>query len=271
MTTRRTPWDGSGPWDLDAYCRRIGYTGERAPTLETLRAIVLRHALSIPFENLDPFLRRPVALDAASLQRKLVEGGRGGWCFEQNLLLGGMLRTLGYDVAGLAGRVLWTLPEDTRRPRTHMLLRIDTGGETYLADVGFGGLTLTGVLRLAPGLAQPTPHETFRIDADGADFIMRAQVAGAWPALYRFDLQEQLLEDYEIANWYLSNHPASPFVAGVICARAAEGRRYALRGGQFATHTLGGPTERRDISESELAALLEETFGLHSVTLPERA
>jgi hypothetical protein len=35
--------------DLDAYHRRIGYTGERAPTLETLCALVVRHIESIPF------------------------------------------------------------------------------------------------------------------------------------------------------------------------------------------------------------------------------
>ena len=72
--------------DLDAYFGRIGYSGARAPTLETLRAIHLRHALTIPFENLDPFLRRPVRLDLASLQGKLVRDRRGGYCFEHNLL-----------------------------------------------------------------------------------------------------------------------------------------------------------------------------------------
>jgi len=262
MAIRRTPWDDSGPWDLDAYFRRIGYEGGRTPTLATLEAIVLRHVLSIPFENLDPFMKRPVALDAASLQRKLVDGGRGGWCFEQNLLLGGMLRALGYDVAGLAGRVLWTRPEDARTAKTHMLLRIDLDGEVYLADVGFGGLTLTGVLRLAPGVEQATPHETFRIDAEGTDFIMRAKIGDVWPALYRFDLQEQLLEDYELSNWYLSNHPASPFVAGVICARAVAGKRFALRGWQFATHSLRGPTARRDITDAELPGLLSQVFGI---------
>ena len=59
--------------DLDAYLRRIGYVGGRAPTLDTLAALHLCHAQTIAFENLDPLLGRPVALDAASLERVLSE------------------------------------------------------------------------------------------------------------------------------------------------------------------------------------------------------
>ena len=40
--------------DLDAYFRRIGYTGPRTATLETLRAIHALHPAAIAFENLDP-------------------------------------------------------------------------------------------------------------------------------------------------------------------------------------------------------------------------
>src|SRR5262249_15051302 len=84
--------------DLNAYFDRIGYSGARTPTLDTLRAVVLRHTEAIPFENLDPLLRRPVRLDAASLQRKLVRDGRGGYCFEHNLLLRHALEGLGFAV-----------------------------------------------------------------------------------------------------------------------------------------------------------------------------
>ena len=73
--------------DLDAYLKRIGYTGDGRPTLATLQAIHLRHATAIPFENLTPLLHQPVRLDLASLQHKLIQSGRGGYCFEQNLLL----------------------------------------------------------------------------------------------------------------------------------------------------------------------------------------
>jgi N-hydroxyarylamine O-acetyltransferase len=254
-------------FDLDAYLARIGYAGERAPTLEVLRAVQLRHAETIAFENLNPLLGWGVRLDAASLQRKIVKGGRGGYCFEQNLLLRHALETLGFEATGLAARVMWDVPASTVLPRGHMLLKVRVGGEPYVADVGFGVLTPTAPLRLEAGVEHATPHEPFRLTGDGSEFVLEAKVRGAWKPLYRFDLQEQLSCDYEVTNWYLSHHPASHFVNGLIAARPAPGLRYALRDNVFAVHRAGGGTERRTLATiAELRAALEETFLL---TLPD--
>ncbi len=86
--------EDDGSLDLDAYLRRIEYAGERAPSRATLDALHLAHATHIPFENLDILLGRPIRLDLASLQAKLVAGRRGGYCFEQNLLFAAALGRL---------------------------------------------------------------------------------------------------------------------------------------------------------------------------------
>jgi N-hydroxyarylamine O-acetyltransferase len=251
--------------DIEAYFRRIGHDGERAPTLETLRAIVARHAEAIPFENLDPLLGRPVRLDAAALEAKLVREGRGGYCYEHNLLLRHVLVGLGFRVAGLEARVLWNAPEGAVRPRTHMLLRVELDGAPFLADVGFGGQTLTAPLRLEPDAEQATPHEPFRLvraDADGA-LVVQSLVRDSWASLYRFGPQEVALVDYEVANWYVSTHPTSLFVTDLLAARAAPRRRYALRNNVLATHSVGGTTERRVLATAgELRAALEGPFRL---------
>jgi N-hydroxyarylamine O-acetyltransferase len=253
--------------DLDAYFQRIGYDGQRAPTLATLQAIHARHAATIPFENLTPLLHQPVRLDLASLQEKLVHAGRGGYCFEQNLLLRAALLTLGYQVRGLAARVRWNVPDEVVTARGHMLLRVEIDGQTYLADVGFGGLTLTAPLALIPDLVQPTPHEPFRIASDGDGYLMQAQIDRSWKSLYRFDLQEQYLPDYEVSSWYLSNNPSSHFVTGLMAARPDVDRRYALRNNQLAIHHLNGATERRTLTAvGELRTALAEVF---QISLPE--
>ena len=253
--------------DLDAYFARIRHDGPRSPTLETLAAIHRAHPAAIPFENLDPFLGRPVLLDPASLEAKLVRGRRGGYCYEQNLLLMHVLTALGFEVGGLAARVLWNRPPGARTPRTHMLLRVEIEGRTWLADVGFGGLTQTAPLLLEPGRVQETPHEPFRIvEADGT-FLAQAGIAGEWRSLYRFDLSEHDEGDYAIASYYLSTSPDSRFVAGLMAARALPGRRLALAGNRFSEHGAGG-TKRRDIATAgELADLLEQEFG---IALPDR-
>jgi N-hydroxyarylamine O-acetyltransferase len=255
--------------DLDAYFARIGYDGDRRPTLETLRALQLRHTQAIAFENLDPLLRRPVRLDAESLQRKIVREGRGGYCFEHNVLLGHALRTVGFRVAGLGGRVLW-YDEAAVTARTHMLLRVDLDGAIYIADAGFGVQTPTAPLRLEPDAAQATPHEPYRLARRDDGFAMQVQIGDAWRSLYRFGPEEQLLPDYEIVNWYLSNHPESRFVTALMAARPAPGRRYTLRDNEFTVRDLNGGVERRLLaSPAELRAVLAGPLGLTLPATPE--
>ena len=256
--------------DVDAYFERIGYAGPRAVSLDTLAAIHLQHAVTIPFENLNPLLRWPVKLDAQSLQQKLVGDRRGGYCFEHNLLLKHVLERLGFHVKGLAARVLWNAPEGAVTPRGHMLLRIDLDDRPYVADVGFGGLTLTGPIRLETDVEQTTPHERFRLVQPDDGFVMQASVDGAWRSLYRFDLQEQFLADYEVTNWYMSNHPASHFVTGLVAARADRDRRYALRGNELAVHYLAGGNDlRKLVSAQAIRDVLEQMMRVALPDAPE--
>ena len=165
-------------FDLDAYLARIGYHGALNTDVATLNAIVLRHAQTIPFENLDPVLGREVRLDLDSLQAKMVRGGRGGYCFEQNRLLEAALHHIGFRTRRLAGQVLWN--QSTFLARTHMLLLVEQQDGDLLADVGFGGMTLTGVLRLTVNIDQKTPHETFRLVNDGDDFRLEVKLHDTW-------------------------------------------------------------------------------------------
>ena len=254
--------------DIDAYLQRIGHAGARVPTLNTLRAILARHTEAIAFENLNPLLKWPVRLDLESLQRKMVHGGRGGYCYEQNILLCHALQALGYSVAGLAARVLWNAAVAGVVPlRTHMLLRVDLDGQPWLVDAGFGVMTPTGPLRLKTDEEQATPHEPFRLLADRDEFVTQARIRGEWRSLYRFGLQEQLLPDYELANWYVSTHPESRFANGLMVARPASGRRYTLLNNEFTVHHLNDGTEQRMLtSAAEIRVLLEGEFQL---TLPD--
>lgn len=249
--------------DLNAYFQRIGYRGECSPTLEALQAIHQHHAEAIAFENLNSFLKQPVLLDATSLQQKLIYEGRGGYCFEQNRLFRLVLLALGFQVTNLAARVLWNLPEGTIPPRTHMLLQVDIDGEKYIADVGFGGLTLTAPLSLTPDIEQSTPHEPFRLIATDHTYIMQAYIGQEWKSLYRFELQEQQLADYEVSNWYVSTHPNSLFVTTLIAGRPDSDCRYALQNNELTTHYLDGRTERRVLSTvTELRTALSDVIGL---------
>ena len=257
------------PFDLGAYFARIGYEGPATPRLETLCEIHRLHPQAIAFENLNPLMRWPVRLDLRSLQDKLVTQRRGGYCYEHNLLLKRALQEIGFRVVGLAARVLLNQAEDAVRPRTHMLLQVDIDDEIWIADVGFGGMTLTAPLRLVEQVPQSTPHEPFRLTRLFGDYALQAEVRGGWRTLYRFDLQEQVLPDYELTSWYLSNNPESHFVTTLIAARTQPQRRYALRNTELTVHELNRESVTRSLtSAAELRDVLSETFG---VAVPESA
>lgn len=247
--------------DLKAYLRRIGYTATVAPDLATLRALATAHVASIPFENLDPLFGVPVPLDLAALQRKLVDSGRGGYCFEQNALFAAMLQTIGFTVSGLVARVLWRQADDAETAQTHMLLRVELDGVTWLADVGFGGHALTGALRLQSGLEQPTGHEPFRLQLQSEDWRMQSLVHERWVTLYHFDLRRALPIDYAVANHYVSTYPTSSFVNDLRVARTAADRRLTLRNREFTVRRLGCEPERRTLrNTAEIRLVLEQEF-----------
>ena len=249
--------------DLESYWRRIGYTGPRSPTLATLRALQAHHPRAIPFENLDTLAGRPVRLDLDSLQRKLVRGRRGGYCFEQNSLFQHVLAALGVPVTALAARVVWERPAGEVRARTHMALIAEVEEGRYLCDVGFGGLTPTGPLKLEPNVEQPTPHETFRVLDLGREHAVEARVRGEWKRLYRFDLQEQQPVDIEMLNHYVVSHSDSPMIGRLIAARTEPDRRFGLLNGGLSAYGTAGAIERRRIaSVAELRDVLRGTFAI---------
>lgn len=247
--------------DLDAYLRRVGWSGPVAANLVTLRGLAVAHVASIPFANLNPLMGLPVELGLAALQQKLVDEGRGGYCFEQNLLFEAVLREIGFDVSGLIARVLWGHPEDMESPQSHMLLRVNLAGETWLADVGFGGHVLTGALRLQPDIEQTTGHEPFRLRQHDAEWRMQSLTHGEWHTLYRFDLRPVPMIDYVVANHYVSTHPASRFVSNLLLGRTPADRRLSLLNYEFSVRRTGHEPERRRLRDvAELRDVIEHEF-----------
>ena len=104
---------------LENYFKRIKYTGTRHVFLDNLKIIQMLHPASIPFENVSPLVGEPVLLDLESVYSKLVLQNRGGYWFEQNLLLGYVLEKMGYTVRGIMARTLYNLPDGKDIPQTH--------------------------------------------------------------------------------------------------------------------------------------------------------
>jgi len=249
--------------EIDAYFRRIRLTGPRAPTRATLDAIMAAHAASIPFENLDVLLGRPISLTPPAIFDKLVHRERGGYCFEQNGLLLLVLEALGYTVRPLSARVRWQRPRDFTPPRTHLFLRVELDGDSWLADVGVGGLSLTSALRLVENVAQPTPHEPRRLVREDGRWFHQVRLGDEWRDVCEFTLEEMPPIDRELANWFTSTHPESHFRQRLIAARATSDGRVSLLNRELTLRSRDGRSEARVLADqAELLAVLAERFGL---------
>jgi len=246
--------------DLDAYLARIGVDRAPSPTLPALARLQTAHSSRIPFENVDVRLRRPVGLDLASLQAKLVRGCRGGYCFEQNTLFAAVLSRLGFEVTTLEARV--RPPGATATlPRTHMVLRVDLDGRGWVVDVGFGGDGPLAPVAL-DGESGEQHDGVYRVEREGeAVHVLRRRWHGSWRDLYAFTLAPALPVDFEVAHHYTSSHPNSVFVRTLTVQRSEPAARHILRGRSY-TLRQGEQEQLREIEDDELPALLRERFNL---------
>lgn len=252
------------PLDLDAYFRRVGYSGSRAPTLSTLHALCLAHVKAIPFENLDVLLGRGIDLADEAVERKLIDAGRGGYCFEHNTLFLRVLAALGFTVRPLSARVRVQRARDFTPPRTHVFVGVDLDGERWLADVGVGGLSPTAALRLDTDAEQPTPHEPRRIVREGGLLFHQAKLGETWADICEFTLEEMPPIDREVANWFTSAHPQSHFRNRLLAARALDdgGRATLLNRELTLRPRAGAPTTRVLQTPEELLEVLATHFSL---------
>jgi len=250
-----------GKLDLERYLSRIDYSGPRDASVATLAALHRAHVTHIPFENLDVVLGRPIALDLASLQAKLVAGKRGGYCFEQNLVFSAALQAFGFAVTNLAARV--RLGTSVLRPRTHMTLAVEANGARWLADVGFGAQGPLVPVPLEHGASSQQGSWTFRIADENGLNVLQSSRGDEWQDLYAFTLEPQHRVDYELMSHYTSTHPSSPFTQILTAQRIGPDVRRILRdrdysedrGRDVTTRTLAGAGEIRDVLANE--------FGLH--------
>jgi N-hydroxyarylamine O-acetyltransferase len=246
--------------NLRAYLERIRFDGQIAATKECFFALHLAHRSHIPYENLDIQLGKPIRVDLDSVIQKLVHDRRGGYCFEQNVLLAAMLEHAGFQVTRLSARVR---SGATRvLPRTHMILLVNLQGENWLADVGFGGLGLLLPIPLVTDQVNVQFAWSYKIIHESELWVLQRLTRGKWEDLFVFSLEPQLPVDYELANYYTSTHPDSRFVQTTTAQLATPECVYILRNREFIT-MRGDEEDTTTIEDDEeLLRILREKIGL---------
>jgi arylamine N-acetyltransferase len=261
--------------DLTGYFDRVGYRGPAEPTLAVLQDLITAHTQNIPFENLDPLLGVPVEdLSAEALTDKLIHRRRGGYCYEQNGLMGYVLAEIGFRVRRLAGRVVWMqAPDAPPGAQTHTALAVTFPGSAgaYLVDVGFGGQTPTSPLRLQTGGVQQTTHEPYRFEDRGDGLLLRAQVGGEWRPLYEISTRTCLQVDLTVGSWFVSTHPSSLFVTNLVVALVADDARINLIDRYLSIHRADASEKIQLDDAAAVCHVLGDRFGINVADLGERS
>ncbi|MEV5981710.1 arylamine N-acetyltransferase [Streptomyces sp. NPDC052114] len=253
-------WNGE-ELDFDAYLARLGHTDATKPDLHTLRALHRAHVTAIPFENLEMMLGRPVPLELAALEDKLVRKRRGGYCYEQNLLFAAALERIGFDVTGLGARV--RAGASSTRAVTHMLLKVEVDGEAWHCDVGFGGDGLLEPIPMRVGVEVQQGEWRFDLQQeDEGVLVLRTWRPDGWFELYAYTQERRLPVDYVVMNHYTSTHPRSSFIRRPVVQMAAPELRRRLVGDQLTVTRPDGSAEERAVPVGELTDVLVREFGV---------
>lgn len=246
--------------NIDAYLKRINYSGSLEPTAETLRALQVAHLLAVPFENLSIHAGEPIVLNEDALFGKIVENRRGGFCYEANGLFAGLLRALGFDVAMLSAGVAHR--EGGFGPDfDHMTLMV-TLAERWLVDVGFGDSFLEPLL-LDSREEQVQGTRAFRIVEDNSHLILESRdLGGNWEPQYRFTLQPHTFADYEQMCHFHQTSPESHFTKAPLCSIATAGGRITLTGLRLITTSAQQRTEQPLGDRDSFDQTLRDQFGI---------
>lgn len=265
-------------FSLPAYLRRLALPasladgGARAATRELLTTITSAHARAIPFENLDVVLRRPIDTSLNAVAAKLVDSARGGYCFEQNVLLAAALNALGFTAAPLLCRVRWGKAPDAETPFTHLALRVRASdAREYISDVGFAGSNSTHPVEIGAG-EERLPEGAFRTAEGGAGAragytALQLRVRGEWRDLYVWRAGETASDaDIALSNFWSYASPSARFTTSFFVARVVgDERHHILDGAYVVRRGLDGDAaveEEAIADEARLRALLGGVFGI---------
>lgn len=246
------------PTQLEAYLARIGMEQPRHPDIDSLTALHRAHLLAFTWEALDAFMGWPSGFSPVAAFSKMVEGRRGGWCYEMNGLFGAALVALGFRVTRLCGGVNREILGDLAIGN-HLTLRVDLD-RPYLAEVG-----------VADALIAPVPLAIGTIRQRGFDYSITSADAG-WTRFNNhsrgiarsFDFKPDHSDEATLkaSQGWLMQDPASPFTNALAVFRHTPDGYVALQNDCLRHVTAGSLREQPITSADHLADVFETVFKL---------
>lgn len=245
-----------------AYLKRLGLSWPQNLSLEFLDHLIRTHLEKIPFENLDLVRTHElIPTDLESIYNKIVPGNRGGYCFELNALLLGLLRGIGFQAYPAACRVL-------RRPGlrmpTHRASVVCIDHKKYFCDVGYGGIACTRAARMEIGAVTETEFGSFYFEREcfgWLNFWYQAKKEGQQEPIKIFMVSEipSAPVDFAPANEAMCRE-GSMFYDKMIVQKITPYGPVSIDGNQFTFRGQNGKAVSEITSAKELQDILKREF-----------
>lgn len=258
--------------DRARYLDRIGLPSkEPVDGLAGLERLQHAHVTTVPFENLaivgHPFADRHspgVTLELESLYAKIVERGRGGFCYELNGLFGWLLDELGYPTDRLAAMVIGD-DGDVQPPANHHTLLV-TLDRPYVVDVGLGIPTIRRPIPLDGESVRDATGTEWRVvssDRPDTDYLTQFRETDDtdWTDRYYFDTTPRDLGYFRASCDFLQSAPESPFTGDPIVTLATTDGHLKLTRDSL-TRRVGGENRRERVGADDWETVLKREFGL---------
>jgi arylamine N-acetyltransferase len=237
--------------DLDGYLARLG-VGAREPSPDALAELHEAHVRAYTFDNIDILLGRPPGISLDEIQRKFVDRGRGGYCFEHSTIFAAALERLGYHVRRHLGRV-GDPDAGAQQGRTHMVVEVVIEGRRMLCDAGFGMSLLRPIPMVDGAEDDYLPGWSYRLHRTQAgDWALFRRREQGWELAHTTDELEVRPVDVVIGHHYTSTFPGSHFSTGLILTKHLPGRHVTVTHESLTIRDPGAPTEHRMLHEGEV-------------------
>ncbi len=254
------PHDPLEPALVARYLAALGVP-RKPPGEAALAELVAAHVTRVPFENVSKLLRlRRHGLagvpDADTFLDGVERDRLGGTCYANNFHLFRLLVALGYD-AKLCGA-------DMREPDVHMVVMVTVDGRELLVDGGYGAPFLDPI---------PLDAADDRVVSLGCDrWILKPRDARGRSRL-------EMSRDGKVVHGYLAKpearsldhfadaiadsfRPDATFLNCVAIARFERGRSTVLHNLEIVESAGARTTVRNLRDRDELAAAVEDRFGI---------
>ncbi len=255
---------------LKQYLDRLEFSAAPSVDASGLSKLQERHLITVPFENLDIYYQRPIALDEEKILEKIVERRRGGFCFELNTAFAWLLRKLGFSVTLLEARVIGE-SGDLGIPYDHLVLKVDLD-ESYLVDVGYG----RGFLNPLPLQERDDIKQRgvlWRLkEQEGSHLCLERLEAGSleFQEVYQLSLNVCDLGDFSEACHYHQTSKDSVFTEGILCSIAAPDGRITIRDRTLLITRHGRKEEIAIKDEDDLERQMKRYFRISIAALQDK-